>query len=125
MDTKRQMAGSPRPGSMLRAPGRFARAVVATLLIVTALAAGHQHHLVASAPADAAISRHEAVGGNTGRLSSDCAVCRALQSTEPAFFREWQPVLTQAVPIGAGEGDAPVLLPRTSRAPRGPPALPA
>lgn len=109
--------------SMPFAHRRLARAILA-LLIVTALAAGHQHRLLAPASAEATVSQVRDVAHSAARLS-DCAVCRALQSTEPALAVVSDRLTIRAEPFGEAECDRPISSPRTQRSPRGPPALQA
>jgi hypothetical protein len=101
---------------------RLVRSVVATLLIVAAFAAGHEHRLLAAPSSEVAVSQAASVAPEAARFSG-CAVCRALQSTEPAVAVVADRVVVRTAVLGDVADDRPITLPRKHRSPRGPPAL--
>jgi len=101
---------------------RVTRAVASALLIIATLAAAHQHKLVTVPPAQASLSQPDAGAGAAPR-AMDCAVCRALQSTEPALDSVSDVVITHAETSVEQTEDGLAAPPRTRHSPRGPPAL--
>jgi hypothetical protein len=108
-------------GSMPATRQRLLRALLAAVLIVAALAAGHQHRIDVPHP-EAVLSPDDGGLHGTPKVT-DCVVCRALRSTNLPAAELSGHVVVAANPFIQLVDEAAVERPRRHRSPRAPPTL--